>query len=67
MNIWNRIAENLAESGWSWQHVHLTDRIGRSLHVAQARNGDGQIHAVVANSVGSAFLALERSVGGVED
>jgi len=23
---WQRIAERLAESGWSWQHICLTDR-----------------------------------------
>jgi hypothetical protein len=59
---WQRIAERLAESGWSWNHVRLDDRVGRSKHVAEAHNEDGETHAVVAKSVGPAFVALERSV-----
>ena len=59
------IAERLAESGWSWQHVRLDDRVGRSQHVAEAHNEDGETHAAVAESVGSAFVALEESITGV--
>lgn len=59
---WESIAERLAESGWSWKHVRLDDRVGRSQHVAEAHNEDGEIHAVVAESVGTAFVALESSV-----
>ena len=62
---WQRIAERLAEAGWSWQHVKLSDRVGRSQHVAEAHNEDGETHAVVAKSVGPAFVALERSVKSV--
>ena len=59
---WHQIAERLAESGWSWQHVRLSDRAGRNRHVAEAHNEEGHTHAVVAPSVGQAFGALERSV-----
>jgi hypothetical protein len=61
-NNWHPIAERLAESGWSWQHVRLDDRVGRSQHVAEAHNDDGATHAVVAQSADMAFDALERSV-----
>jgi len=59
---WQRIAERLAETGWSWQHVCLTDRAGRNRHVAEAHNDDGEKHVAVAPSIGPAFFALERSV-----
>jgi len=59
---WQRIAERLAESGWSWRHVHLEDRVGRGRHVVEAHNDDGLTHAVVADSVNPAFVALEHSV-----
>ncbi len=59
---WQRIAERLAESGWSWQHVRLTDRVGRTLYVAEAHNDYGEKHVAVAPSIGPAFFALERSV-----
>ena len=62
---WQRIAERLTESGWSWQHVRLDDRVGRKQHVAEAHNDDGETHAVVAKSVGSAFVALARSIKSV--
>ena len=61
-NNWQPIAERLAESGWSWNHARLDDRVGRTQHVAEAHNEDGVTHAVVAQSVGTAFVALERSV-----
>src|SRR5437762_3192039 len=48
MPCWQPIAERLSESGWSWQLVKLSDRVGRDVYVAEARNGDGQTHAVVA-------------------
>lgn len=59
---WQRIAERLAESGWSWNHVRLDDRVGRSKHVAEAHNEEGETHAAVATAVGPAFAALEKSV-----
>ena len=60
--FWQRIAERLAESGWTWQHVKLSDRVGRKLHVAEAHNEDGVTHAAVAKSVSSAFIVLEASI-----
>ena len=62
MKKWHRIAEKLCELGWSWQHVRLDDRVGRCLHVAEAHNEDGETHAAVAESVGTAFVALDYSI-----
>lgn len=59
---WQRIAERLAESGWSWQHDCLTDRMGREQHVAEAHNDDGEKHVAVAPAIGSTFFALECSI-----
>jgi len=59
---WQRIAERLSEAGWSWRHVRLTDRVGRIRHVAEAHNEEGEIHAVIAPSVGASFGALDRSI-----
>jgi len=62
---WQNIAERLAESGWSWRHVTLANRATPDLHVAEARNEDGHLHAAVADSVGPAFTALEQSIQSV--
>jgi len=59
---WQLIAERLAESGWSWQHVTLSRRANPNLHVAEARNEEGHTHAVVADSIAPAFTALEESI-----
>lgn len=59
---WQKIAERLAESGWSWQHTELTDRVGRDVHVVEAHNDHGQTHAAVAASVGPGFVAVESSI-----
>jgi hypothetical protein len=59
---WQRIAERLSEAGWSWRHVRLTDRLGRVRHVAEARNGEGETHVVVAPSTRASFGELDRSI-----
>jgi hypothetical protein len=59
---WQKVAERLAESGWSWRHVTLSNRATPDLHVAEAWNGEGQTHAAVADSVAPAFSALEESI-----
>jgi hypothetical protein len=59
---WQSIAQRLAESGWSWQHVKLSNRATPDLHVAEAHNEDGQTHAAVAGSIGPAFAALDESI-----
>lgn len=60
--IWQQIAERLAESGWTWQHRKLVNRTERRIHVAEARNDNGEWHAVVADAVAPAFVALEQSI-----
>jgi hypothetical protein len=62
---WQRIAERLAESGWSWRHVRLTDRVGRVRHVAEAHN-DEETHAVVAPSANTSFGALDHSINSAD-
>ena len=59
---WQRIAERLAETGWAWSHRTRIDQNRRSVHVAEAHNEKGQTHFAFANTVGPAFVALERSV-----
>ena len=63
---WQHIAERLAETGRSWQHVKLSDRAGRNAHVAESHNDNGQTHVAVADSVMPAFLALEQSIKAAE-
>ncbi len=59
---WQCIAERLAEEGWSWQHRRFSDRNGHSLHMAEAHDIEGVTHAVVAESITPAFVALEDSI-----
>ena len=59
---WQKVAERLAEGGWSWQHRQFSDRSGHSFHLAEAHDLDGVTHAVVAESVNPAFAALEKSI-----
>ena len=59
---WQRIAERLAEAGWSWSHRTRTAQKRQSVHVAEVHNEKGQTHFAFANTVGPAFVALERSV-----
>jgi len=62
---WQKVAERLAESGWSWRHVTLSNRATPDLHVAEARNDEGHTHVAVADSVAPAFTALEESIRAV--
>jgi hypothetical protein len=64
---WQRIAKRLAESGWSWRHIRLNDRVGRIRHVAEAHNEEGATHVVVAPSVGVSFRALDCSIKTVRE
>lgn len=59
---WQRIAERLAEAGWSWSHRERVDRKSEIVHVAEAHNLDEVKHLAVATAVGPAFFALERSI-----
>jgi len=61
-STWQNIAERLAEAGWSWRHVAFLNRATPDLHVAEARDENGCVHAVVAEAVEPAFAALEESI-----
>lgn len=62
---WQRIAERLAEAGFSWTHRTRIGRNRETMHVAEAHDEKGQIHFAFAKTVGPAFVALERSVKSV--
>ena len=59
---WQRIAERLAESGWSWSHRERVDQKRKIVHVAEAHNENGQTHFAFAQTVRPAFVVLERSI-----
>ena len=59
---WQNIAERLADSGWSWKHETFAIRAIGGLHLAEARNEEGEQHVVIAETVGEAFVALEESI-----
>jgi len=61
-STWQSIAEKLSESGWSWRHVTFLNRAASDVHVVEARDDEGHVHAVVAESVEPAFVALEESI-----
>jgi len=59
---WQRVAERIAEAGWSWSHCTRSDRMGRIVHIAEAHNDDGQKHVTVGKTIRPVFVALERSI-----
>jgi hypothetical protein len=59
---WQQVAERLAENGWSWKYRNFSDRNGHSFHMAEAHDIEGVTHAVFAESVTPAFVALEQSI-----
>jgi len=63
---WQCIAERLAESGWTWKHFRIIDRLGRARHVARVCNSDGQKHIAVAPEVRRAFAAVAHSIKTME-
>ena len=59
---WQRIAERLAEAGWSWKHCERTHKKRNLVHLIEAHNLDGEVHCVVADSINEGFHALKNSI-----
>jgi hypothetical protein len=60
---WEIIADNLSESGWSWDCVATVDREGRTIFVAEAHRDNGKRYVAHADVLLTAFLELESAIG----
>ena len=57
---WERVAENLSKTGWTWGCTSRIDSKGQTSFVADAHRGDGKRFVVRADDRLAAFLELER-------
>ena len=66
MKLWEIIADNLHNAGWSLGWVSAVDREGRTIWIVDAHRNDGKSFIVRADEILTAFLELvaaTRSTG----
>ena len=67
MKYWEIIADNLREAGngvWGW--VSAVDSGGRTIWIADAHRGDGELFVVRADEKLTAFLELQSAIRSAE-
>jgi hypothetical protein len=60
--LWEIIADNLSNAGWSWGCVSAVDSGGRTIFVADAHRGDGKRLVVRADEKLTAFVELASAI-----
>ncbi len=59
---WEKVADRLSKSGWTWGCVATVDREGRTIWIVDAHRDDRKRFVVRAGEKLTAFLELESGI-----